>query len=86
MEDRLLEAAGRAGFVCPASGTADGTVDGLTGRAGKNIVELLGTILDTRLKNTWRGDTFRRWSERRAETDSLIRRWAEQYKRISTES
>jgi hypothetical protein len=83
MEDRLLEAAGRAGFVCPASGTADGTVDGLTGGAGKNIIELLGTILDTRLKNTWRGDTFRRWAGRRAETDELIQRWAEEYKRRS---
>ena len=81
IEDRLLEAAGRAGFVCPASGTADGTVDGLTGAAGRHIVELLGAILDTRLKTTWRGDTFRRWSERRGETDALIRRWAEEHKR-----
>jgi hypothetical protein len=86
MEDRLLEAAGRAGFVCPASGTADGTVDGLTGVAGRHIVELLGIILDTRLKNTWRGDMFRRWSERRAETDALIQRWAVEHKRRSTET
>jgi hypothetical protein len=80
MEDRLLEAAGRAGFVCPASGTADGTVDGMTGLAGRHIVELLGIILDTRLKTTWRGDTFRRWSQRREETDALIRRWADAHK------
>jgi len=81
IEDRLLEAAGRAGFVCPASGTADGTVDGLTGVAGRHIVELLGIILDTRLKTTWRGDMFRRWSERRQETDALIQRWSEEHKR-----